>query len=225
MGTETTEVKTDTTQTAQEITSTENAQVATAATTQTAAVETKEATTESQTQTDGVKKEIEYSLKMPENSKLSQARLDSIIGYAKEQGISNEKAQALLEQENQMIADYEKSQIEHHRSVIVAGWEQESLKDPEIFEGSQENFNRNIEVTKQFLDKHGPDLKPLLDQTGFGSHPAVVKFLVKVAKMGANDSMTGNSLGTKQGEQPKGIGDLLYPLMDKKTGEYPKTET
>src|SRR3972149_1235780 len=45
-----------------------------------------------------------YELKLPEGSQLDQARIDSLSAYAKEKGLSNEQAQAILDRESDAVS-------------------------------------------------------------------------------------------------------------------------
>jgi phosphotransacetylase len=56
------------------------------------------------------KEEIKYDLKLPEGSLLTQAEVDKIVSFSKEQGLSQESAQKLVESEHNIIANYQEQQ-------------------------------------------------------------------------------------------------------------------
>ena len=57
-----------------------------------------------------------------------------------------------------------------------------------------------------------PALRQLLDDTKVGEHPEIAKFMIKVGKQIAEDTLAEGKGGKKQ--EPKSDGELFYPNMN-----------
>lgn len=120
-----------------------------------------------------------YDLKVPENSILDANVVNRIADYAKSQGLSNDEAQALLDQENVTINEH----IERKTNQ----WAEECKSDKEI---GGENFNQNVELAKRVVLRYGSDqLKAELNKTGFGNHPEVVRVFARIGKAMGEDKL------------------------------------
>ena len=158
-----------------------------------------------------------YDLKVPEKSFLTEAHVEEIAAYSKEQGFSQEKAQALLDKENTLV-----SSVYAHNAKggegwkkQVAAWEKESLADPELANGDKAVLAENAALGQRVLQKFGDQelVDQLLEGAGFGSHPAVLRFMTRIGKAMGEDALI------LPGASPAGktpIEDVLY-------GTPPKT--
>jgi hypothetical protein len=130
-----------------------------------------------------------YELKLPEGSNLEQAHLDEIATIAKQRGLSNEDAQAMVDRESNLLDKYAEGQQKNFVET-TSKWGEESKSDPEIYGGSDENFAKNSELAKRVLDRYGsPELKQGLNATGFGNHPELVKFVLRIGKSMSEDQL------------------------------------
>lgn len=92
---------------------------------------------------------------------------------------------------------------EKHVSEI---WPKQILVDPEI---GGVNVKQNLTAAKNIVDNYATDgLKELLDQTGMGSHPEFVRFLVRIGKVSADDSFHKGSASAPP--QKKSVAELFY---------------
>lgn len=91
----------------------------------------------------------------------------------------------------------------------VSEWETLARKDKDF---GGEKFDENVAIAVKGLEKVGsPELKALLNQTGLGSHPEVIRAFHKIGKL-----MTDSGI---LGEARPGSGDHLgarYPSSAKK---------
>ena len=82
--------------------------------------------------------------------------------------------------------------------------------------------NANLEVAKSSLKAFGTDaLKSLLQESGLGNHPEVIRFMYRAGKAISEDSYVGNSQGAsaKGNGIPKdfnGIANALYSNQQNK---------
>jgi hypothetical protein len=64
-------------------------------------------------------------------------------------------------------------------------WREQSQNDSEF---GGDKFEESIAVARTAIAKFGtPELKQLLDEHGVGNHPEVIRFMVKVGKLTAED--------------------------------------
>ena len=195
---------------------------------------TSEQTTDTQQQTEGVQEqqvsdetsvvsetsEQEAKQGAPENyefnSKVADApqELDSEVltafgDVAKELDLPQEDAQKVLDKVAPVIQERQAKMLEQVR----ADWASESQSDEEF---GGEALNENLNVAKQALDAFGTDaFKSLLQETGFGNHPEIIRFMYRAGKAISEDSYVGNSQGAnpRGSNIPKdfnGIANALY---------------
>lgn len=140
-----------------------------------------------------------YELKIPENSKLSSKSLERIADYAKKQGLTNEKAQELVELEAQAKAEFESNQLVELEKQRDA-WVSQVKSDQEI---GGDNFNQSIEYAKRAIKQFGTEsfIKGL-NETGYGDHPEVVRLFARIGKLIGDDSIvhSNNYSGKKMEE-------------------------
>lgn len=138
-----------------------------------------------------------YELKLSENSLMDSSGLDRIAAFAKAQGLSQEDAQNLVKSQEQDVATLIADQ--------KARWTNEVAADKEIGgEGLKENLTLANDVVKRFASD---SLKTYLDRSGFGSHPELVRMLVKIGKASANDKFVHPNATQKS---QKTAGQVFY---------------
>lgn len=147
-----------------------------------------------------------YSLKLPEGSLLQASHLEGLEAFAKERGLSQEQAQALAERESATVGAFLDSEQKAFQER-AAKWVDEVKADPEV---GGAKFAESIEHTKRMLKQYAPpEFMKLLDDTGYGNHPALVKTLARVAKAMSDDKLVQTGVNAPSG--PKPIEDVFYP--------------
>jgi hypothetical protein len=152
-----------------------------------------------------------YDLVPPKDSKLDQKHLDAVGVFAKENKLTQEQAQSLLNRDHALISAREKAQLDafNHQADVV--WVDQLKADKEI---GGDNFPKNAELAKRVVAKFGSDsLKNELNRSGFGNHPELVRLLVRVGKSMGEDSFETHGAAAS-GE--KSAAELLYPNHAKK---------
>lgn len=127
-----------------------------------------------------------YELKMPDGSPLDKEAITRVESYAKANKLSNEEAQKLLEVENTAVKAFaEKAHAE--AETVKATWLEGSKNDKEI---GGDNLAKNVEVSHRVLDKFGsPLLKQILNETGTGNHPELIRMLSRIGKEFSEDEL------------------------------------
>ncbi len=150
-------------------------------------------------------KNKEYALKLEEGSPLSDSDIDRISTLAKEKGLSEEDAKALVTGQEAAVNGYKDAQMQEVEDVRT-GWTEDSKSDKEF---GGEEFDANMAVAKTAIDEYGSaEFKKALEDTGFGNHPEVVRVFYRIGKAMANDKLvTAESQVTGKKE----TADVLYP--------------
>tara|TARA_R100001509_G_scaffold81915_1_gene46106 strand:- start:46 stop:699 length:654 start_codon:yes stop_codon:yes gene_type:complete len=131
---------------------------------------------------------------------------------AKDLNLPQEDAQKVLDKVAPVIQERQAKELER----VQAEWANESKSDSEF---GGEALSDNIGVAKTALDTFGTDaLKSLLQETGFGNHPEIIRFMYRAGKAISEDSYVGNSTGANSQGIPKdfnGIANALYSNQQK----------
>ncbi len=128
---------------------------------------------------------------------------------AKDLDLPQDAAQKVLDKMAPVIQAKQAKVLEQVRT----DWANESQSDEEF---GGEALSANLDVAKTALDTFGSDsLKSLLQETGFGNHPEIIRFMYRAGKAISEDSYVGNSQGAnaKGNSIPKdfnGIANALY---------------
>lgn len=126
-----------------------------------------------------------YELKLPEGSALEEGHIDAVAEYAKQLGLSNEKAQELLERDGATLASFqERQQAEYDK--MADGWAME-LKNDKKYGG--DNFNKTVEQAKRAFDRFATGgLREAVKSLRWGNHPEVLKTFSDIEERLGDDS-------------------------------------
>ena len=133
---------------------------------------------------------------------------------AKELDLPQEAAQKVLDKVAPVMQARQAAVVEQ----VKLDWANESQADKEF---GGESLNDNLEIAKSSLNAFGTDaLKSLLQESGLGNHPEVIRFMYRAGKAISEDSYVGNSEGAVgQSNVPKdfnGIANALYSNQQNK---------
>lgn len=151
-----------------------------------------------------------YELTLPKDSALSPDHVEKLSAYAKEQGLSNEQAQGLLERESKAVSEYAESQAAKLKETADS-WFEKSKGDKEI---GGEAFKQNAELAKRVVSRFGTeDFKKELSKTGLGNHPELIRVFTRIGKAMSDDQLV---VPGAQSAGKKSIESLLYGDGDNK---------
>jgi hypothetical protein len=132
------------------------------------------------------KEEVKYDLKLPEGTLLTQAEVDKIVSFAKDQGLSQESAQKLVEREHEILANYKNNQ-EQQFEQMREQWFKQVEGDKEL---GGDNLKATAEMARRALDKFAPDsLKKFFAESPYGNHPDVIRMFSKIGKAMQDDKI------------------------------------
>jgi hypothetical protein len=176
-----------------------------------AKVETSDATTDTQTDSSESKEtaaenqpnDADYEFTLPEGFTANEELAGELKALAKENGLSKEATQKLAD----LGVKMQQQQAEAWQTQVDQ-WAEQVKADKEL---GGEKFEENISLAKQALDKFGgQELKDLLQSTGFGNHPAIVKAFYNIGKSVSNDTLVVSNGASKEA---KSTADVMFPNM------------
>jgi hypothetical protein len=136
-----------------------------------------------------------FEFKRDENrAPLKPELLTKLEAFARERNLSQKSAD-VLHVLGREVADAALEQVQETIEKTKADWEVQSKADKE-FGGDQ--LDANLGVARKALEVHGtPELKALLNDSGLGNHPEVIRWMYRVGKTIKQDE---HVTGTRQGE-------------------------
>lgn len=152
--------------------------------------------------------EVVYEFKLPDGVELKSEAVDELKATAKEFGLTQEQAQRIADLGVKQAQGFAAQLVEQQKSLTTQ-WAEETTTDKEI---GGDKLSENLGVAKKALDSFGtPALKTLLNQSGLGNHPEVVRFMVKAGKAISEDGqlVTGAAAQADRANTP--IENRLYP--------------
>jgi len=139
---------------------------------------------------------------LPEGTAVDQAALDTALPEFREAGLTKAQAQTAIGLYIKLQAKQAEAQ-----AAQVAEWAKAVTTDKEIG-GAKWAENRAViaRARDQFAT---PELVQLMEQTGLGSHPEVIKLFVRVGKAISDD---GHVIGGNPGPDPRSA-ESFYARM------------
>ena len=126
---------------------------------------------------------------------------------AKDLDLSQEAAQKVLDKVAPVIQARQAQEVEQVRIE----WANEAKADQEF---GGESLTANLEIAKTSLNAFGTDaLKSLLQESGLGNHPEVIRFMYRAGKAISEDSYVGKSEGAVgKSNVPKDFNSIANAL-------------
>ncbi len=129
-----------------------------------------------------------YALTIPEDMTLNEAQQVLFEAQARQLGLSNERAQMLLDMANRNEQEH-KTQYRKQ----VEGWAEEVRKDKDL---GGVAIQDTLAYAKAGLARFDPEYKlyDILQETGYANNPHVIRFLAAIGKAHMEDDVLfGNS--------------------------------
>lgn len=151
----------------------------------------------------------EFKFKLPENALIDAASVEKIASFAKERGLSQEQAQALLERDDANAKAQEQSQQDQLKAQSQQ-WVKDVLADKEI---GGIDAKKNVALAHRVIERFAtPVLIEQLRSTGLGNHPELLRVFVNIGKLMTDDQLV---LGTGSPKLEKSTAEVFYPDMYK----------
>lgn len=144
-----------------------------------------------------------YEFQMPEGIEVDKVAADEFTAIAKELKLSAEDAQKVAD----VGAKMAQRQIEAH-SKLVESWVEQVKTDKEI---GGDKLNENLGIARKALDEFfDPGVKELLNSTGLGNHPLLIKGLYKMGKAIGEDRFVSGKPAGSTGD----VAKTMFPNMN-----------
>ena len=146
-----------------------------------------------------------YEFQAPEGQAFDPEVMKSFSEIAKELDLPQEAAQKVLDKVAPKILERQMQALENVRNE----WAESARTDKEF---GGDKLNDNLVVAKKALDSFGtPELRKLLNESGLGNHPEMIRLMYRAGKAISEDRFVG---GTRGGQKsgPKGFNDLASAL-------------
>ena len=173
-------------------------------------------TSDQEPKKEGAPEKYEFNSKVADApDELDPEVLTAFGDVAKELNLPQDAAQKVLDKVAPVMQARQAAVVEQ----VKLDWANESQADKEF---GGESLNDNLEIAKSSLNAFGTDaLKSLLQESGLGNHPEVIRFMYRAGKAISEDSYVGNSDGAnaKSNGIPKdfnGIANALYSNQQNK---------
>lgn len=147
-----------------------------------------------------------YDFKAPEGQPAyDEGVISAFSEAARELNLTQDSAQKVIDK---VVPVMQARQAEQF-NAMKAQWADQAKTDTEF---GGDNFDQNMAVAKQALDKFGSEgLTSLLNDTGFGNHPEWIRFTFKVGQALSEEKVFGS--GSTDSGEPS-IAQRMFPNMN-----------
>lgn len=144
------------------------------------------------------------SFKAPEGATLDPGVMGQFEEAARELNLPQDAAQKMVDKMAPIMAARQAEQLQTMRTE----WETQSKADKE-FGGEQLSANM-AHAQKAMTQFATPELKSLLNESGLGNHPELIRFMVRAGKALGEDKIV-NSGASNAGNSSRTAAQVLYP--------------
>ena len=150
-----------------------------------------------------------YEFTPPEGHVLDDGVIGKFSEVAKELNLSQTNAQKVLDVMAPAIAERQQAALQ----TMTAEWADSARADKEF---GGDKLQENLGVARKALDSFGTqELRALLEESGLGNHPEIIRFMYRAGSAISGDRYVGGSpTAGKAASGPKSFNDFaatLYP--------------
>lgn len=146
-----------------------------------------------------------YTLEAPEGTQLDPALVPTFEKLARDMDLSQDQAQAFIKE---MVPEMVKAQAAA-LETLKTQWSVDSRSDKEF---GGEKLGENLAVAKKALETFGtPELNQLLETSGLGNHPEIIRAFYRAGKQITSGSFVQGNQAPKS--QANNAASKLYPDM------------
>lgn len=133
-----------------------------------------------------------YELAAPEGFQLEPDTTTAFEGVARELNLTNEQANKLVPLGAQLVQKVQAQQQEAHQQQVTQ-WASEAKADKEF---GGDKFDTSLKVALKARDQFATqELRTVLDQTGLGNHPEVVRLFFRIGTAIGDDKFVQAAAG------------------------------
>lgn len=144
---------------------------------------------------------------LPEGIEINTEVNDALTTLAREHNLTQEQAQKFADLGAKLVQDQQAKAVEVLNQART-DWAEQSRGDKEI---GGDKFMQNLATASKALNQFAsPQLRTLLNETGLGNHPEVIRAFVKIGQAISSDQpVVGRAVTTTD------VASKLYPTMTK----------
>lgn len=147
-----------------------------------------------------------YEFKAPEGRTFDDQIIKEYSDVAKELNMPQEHAQKLLDRLAPKLQERQMERLE----AVRTEWAEAATADKEF---GGEKLQENLALAKTALDKFGtPELRSLLNESGLGNNPEVIRFMFRAGKAISGDRFVGADVGAGGKPAPKDFSSQAAAL-------------
>ncbi len=141
-----------------------------------------------------------YEFTAPEGDAFDPKVLGEFEAVARELNLPQESAQKMLDK----LAPALKAKQEEGLAAVVTGWTESAKADKEF---GGDKLTESLTVARKAMDQFGtPELRDLLNGSGLGNHPEIIRAFYRAGKAISDDKvLTSGTSGSSRQRAP------LYP--------------
>lgn len=144
---------------------------------------------------------------LPEGVEVNETDMAEFGNVARELGLTQEQAQRLLTHEAERIAASNAAVAEQY-AERSAKWASDAKADKEF---GGDAFDQSVSVAMTAMEKFaGDDVRELMNETGLGNHPGVIRMFWKIGQSIANDGIVGGGDGGGDPVSPEAKAAKFY---------------
>jgi len=146
------------------------------------------------------------SFKLPEGFNADEKIMGDFMKTAKEYNLPQDKAQKFVDMASGLAQTIMSKQAEAQAAQITT-WKQEITADKD-FGGA--NLQKTLQMAHRGLEKYAdPSLKQVISQTGWGSHPGLIKTFARIGQaMSEDTTVSGDGAAAKRSTRP--ASEIIY---------------
>lgn len=153
---------------------------------------------------------VVFEIKKADGSQVDAAEAEKIVSFSKEHGLSPAQAQAMYLRENAALTALDADVVKQYEERKT-GWIEAGKKDPVL---GGEHYAQNVQAAHLMFQKFAtPEFTKVLDETGFGHHPELLKVFFNMHNAHKDDVLV------RPGDAPgalKDTKDVMYGETTKK---------
>ena len=137
----------------------------------------------------------QYAFQSPDGLTLDGTVLEQFSAAAKEMDLPQDKAQLMLDKMAPVLAQRQAEQIQ----AVRTEWADTSRADKEF---GGDKLGESLATAKKAMDAFAtPELRTLLDESGLGNHPEVIRLFYRTGKAMSEDSLVTGAPGKGQAQK------------------------
>lgn len=136
-----------------------------------------------------------FAPKVPDGMPVDTVMAEAYTKFAADNNLDPKTAQAVVD----FYANHVQGQSEA-KFALQKQWREELVNDPNLGKGSIDTLRAELERTNAAIRRFAPEGKAdeifgILNDTGLGDHPSIVRMFVNMARAVGEDSITPQAMG------------------------------